>query len=357
MTTPALQQLRKRFPRAYIAILTFQPLADLWRGHPAIDAVLTFERGQNPWSIAQRVRSEGFDVALILPNSARSGLECWLAGIPRRIGYAGHWRQWFLTDRLHHPGMQRRPRKLKAREVRQIVSNHQTSGTQNTIHYEHQIHDYLRLTAALGCDSSPLLPKLNVDPDETRSAIESLNDSLKTKGLAQASVFLGLSAGAAYGPAKRWPEDRFAAVVRQVAAELPGSVWLNFGTGADWDVGERIAGLAGTPIVNLAGKTSLRQLMAFLHGCRVLLTNDSGPMHVAAALGTFVVVPFGSTSPELTGPGLPGDQPPHHHLLQAHVPCAPCFRRTCPIDFRCMTGISVERVTAAVISLSTRKAC
>jgi heptosyltransferase-2 len=99
-------------------------------------------------------------------------------------------------------------------------------------------------------------------------------------------------------------------------------------------------------VVNLAGKTSLRQLMALLKLCRVLLTNDSGPMHVAAALGTPVVVPFGSTSPVLTGPGLPGD--PRHQLLQCAAPCSPCFRRVCPIDFRCMTGIRPDRVVEAV---------
>jgi heptosyltransferase-2 len=86
--------------------------------------------------------------------------------------------------------------------------------------------------------------------------------------------------------------------------------------------------------------------MALLKLCRVLLTNDTGPMHVAAALGTPVVVPFGSTSPELTGPGLPGDL--RHHLIRSAVPCSPCFRRACPIDFRCMTGISVGSVVEAV---------
>ena len=99
-------------------------------------------------------------------------------------------------------------------------------------------------------------------------------------------------------------------------------------------------------MLNLAGQL-LRQLMALLKLCRVLLTNDSGSMHVAAALGTPVVVPFGSTAPELTGPGLPGD--PHHHLFKSDAPCSPCFRRTCPIDLRCMTGISVQSVTEAVM--------
>ena len=120
-----------------------------------------------------------------------------------------------------------------------------------------------------------------------------------------------------------------------------------FGSSNDWKLCDRIAQLAGASVVNLAGKTSLRELMALLKLCRVLLTNDSGPMHVAAALGTPVVVAFGSTSPELTGPGLPGD--PSHHLLKANAPCAPCFRRACPIDFRCMTGINVGGAVEGVL--------
>ena len=107
---------------------------------------------------------------------------------------------------------------------------------------------------------------------------------------------------------------------------------------------------ANPEVINLAGATTLRELCAALKLCRVLLTNDSGPMHVAAALGIPVVVPFGSTSPELTGPGLPGDS--RHQLLRSNVPCAPCFLRECPIDFRCMNSISVERVIEAVLSVS-----
>ncbi|MGA2854691.1 MAG: glycosyltransferase family 9 protein, partial [Verrucomicrobiota bacterium] len=103
---------------------------------------------------------------------------------------------------------------------------------------------------------------------------------------------------------------------------------------------------------DLCGQTSLRELMALLKCCRVLLTNDSGPMHVAAALGTPVVAPFGSTSPELTGPGLPGDA--RHRLLKSGAPCSPCFLRECPIDFRCMTGITAERVVDAVLDAQSR---
>jgi heptosyltransferase-2 len=99
--------------------------------------------------------------------------------------------------------------------------------------------------------------------------------------------------------------------------------------------------------MNLAGQTTLREMCAALKMCAVVLTNDSGPMHVAAAVGTPVVALFGSTSPELTGPGLPGDA--RHRLLKGNAACAPCFRRECPIDFRCMQGISVEGVVEAVL--------
>ena len=140
--------------------------------------------------------------------------------------------------------------------------------------------------------------------------------------------------------------------------------WLIFGVRQEHESARRIAaaihqasgeefGEAKTDkhprVFNLAGVTGLGELCAGLKLCRVLLTNDSGPMHVAAALGTPVVAPFGSTSPELTGPGLPGD--PRHQLLRAKVPCSPCFLRECPIDFRCMKGISVEQVVAAVLRM------
>ena len=144
----------------------------------------------------------------------------------------------------------------------------------------------------------------------------------------------------------RLAAENFAAVAREVSRKIENCVWLAFGGAGDWKLCDAIAQRASSRVVNLAGKTSLRQLMALLKLCRLVLTNDTGPMHVAAALGTEVIVPFGSTSPGLTGPGLPGD--PRHQLLQSVVPCSPCFRRKCPIDFRCMTGISPGRVIEAI---------
>ena len=164
---------------------------------------------------------------------------------------------------------------------------------------------------------------------------------------------IGLNPGAEYGPAKRWPVERFAEAANKLYRKI-SCEFLIFGGSGDVPLADQLLALLPTPgskghVVSLAGKTNLRDLMAGLKLCDVLLTNDTGPMHLAAALGTPVVVPFGSTSPELTGPGLPGV--PYHQLLKSDVPCSPCFLRECPIDFRCMKGITVERVTAAVLDV------
>ncbi len=209
----------------------------------------------------------------------------------------------------------------------------------------HQIHEYLHLVAALGANPEPLPPQLVVAPGE----IEAVK---KKFGLGEVKrPLFGLNPGAEYGPAKRWPVDKFIAAAREIQ-QRTNCTWLVFGGQADVAIADRIESAIPSPpsaILNLAGKTSLRELMALLKICRVLLTNDSGPMHVAAALGIPVAVPFGSTSPELTGPGLPGD--PRHRLLKSDAPCSPCFLRECPIDFRCLNGIGVERVVEAVSSV------
>jgi lipopolysaccharide heptosyltransferase II len=220
-------------------------------------------------------------------------------------------------------------------------------------HTAHQLHDYLHLAAALGANPEPLPPKLEVTATEVQQAQDSILSAWRNQAprsaSAQPPILLGLIPGAEYGPAKRWPAENFAAVARAVSQQTPNSLWLALGGPADRQTCNDITCLAGGSLLNLAGQTSLRQLMALLKLCRLVLTNDTGPMHVAAALGTPVVVPFGSTSPELTGPGLPAD--PRHRLLKSAAPCSPCFRRACPIDFRCMTGITPARVTESLLQI------
>ena len=356
MTTPALQRLREALPAAHITLLTQEKLRDLWQCHPSLDAVMTFSPGESLWSVARRLRAERFETALVLPNSPRSALEVWLARIPRRVGYARPGGSWLLTQALApRPGKVQMPRR-SVREVKRLIRLPVAAPSPGAARPQeravHQIHDYLHLAATFGASPEPLAPRLEITVEELRTAETAVAQAVARAsrlpaGAGGTPALLGLNPGAEYGPAKRWPVENFAAVAREVSRRIGDCVWLVLGGPGDGQVCREVAGLAGSGVVNLAGKTSLRQLMALLKLCRVVLTNDTGPMHVAAALGTPVVVPFGSTSPELTGPGLPGD--PRHQLLTSAVPCAPCFRRACPIDFRCMTSISPERVVEAVL--------
>jgi heptosyltransferase-2 len=276
----------------------------------------------------------------------------WWARIPQRIGYARPWRNWFLTQKIA-PRSGRGPmRKRSSREIRRLIQpNSGTSprapmwdGAASTAHH---VHDYLFLAAALGANPEPIAPKLELEATEIDSARALLLSQMHPTPTAPTPVFLGMNPSAAYGPAKRWPAENFAAAAREVSARLKDVVWLIFGSAADAQLCANIGQSANVPLINLAGKTTLRELMGLLAACQVLITNDSGPMHLAAALGTPVVVPFGSTSPELTGPGLPGDS--RHRLLTSGAACSPCFRRTCPIDLRCLIDITVEQVVSALL--------
>jgi len=340
MITPALMRLREALPGTHITLLTREKLAGLWPDHPALDKVLTIQPGESVWSVGGRLRADRFDTALILPNSPRSAIEVWLAGVPRRIGYSRPWRAWSLTQALPPRPGQMRMRKKTAREIHEAVSGGAERPTWPAS--AHQIHEYLHLGAALGADPTPRAPLLAVNPECVAAT--------RAKFQLPVTAPLGaLNVGAEYGPAKRWPVERFVAVVRDVHRRT-GCHWIVLGGPGDVPLANQVTSALddlGSVVHGIAGLTTLQELMAVLLSCKVLLTNDTGPMHVAAALGIPVVAPFGSTSPELTGPGLPGDE--LHRLIRSEAPCSPCFLRTCPIDFRCMTGITVERVTAEVM--------
>src|SRR5207244_9857285 len=121
MTTPALQRLRQRFPAAQVSLLTPEKLSDLWLGHPSVDSVISFTPGESPWSVARSLRRLRAEAALVLPNSPRSALEVWLAGIPERIGYSRPWRNWFLTQRIPSRPGHVAMRKRSVKEIRELV--------------------------------------------------------------------------------------------------------------------------------------------------------------------------------------------------------------------------------------------
>ena len=350
MTTPALLRLREAFPAAHITLLTAEKLQDLWRTHPAVDEVLTFKPHASVLAVGWRLRARQFTHALVLPNSPRSALEVFLAGIPFRLGYARPWRNRLLTEAVPPRAGTVAMHKRSVGEIKALLAGASAAvaphpslpGT------AHHIHAYLNLVAALGAGARPLSPTLRAEPFADSGLARYFPvDSQRT------NCVIGLNPGAEYGPAKRWPLELFAEAANELYRRLDCE-FLIFGGPGDVAMAEQLrvrlaAPLAHGHVTSLAGKTRLRELMSALKHCRVLITNDTGPMHVAAALGTPVVVPFGSTAPELTGPGLPGD--PRHRLLQAGAPCAPCFLRKCPIDLRCLTDIPPERVVAAVMEL------
>src|SRR5207247_365230 len=160
---------------------------------------------------------------------------------------------------------------------------------------------------------------------------------------------IGLSPGAEYGPAKRWLPERFAEAATKISAQSSAQ-WILFGTKNDAAIGDQIAAAIGDHCVNRIGRTTLDQLINELRECRLLLTNDTGTMHLAALLGVPVVAIFGSTEPRLTGPLGNG-----HIVLRHHVECSPCFLRECPIDFRCMKAVSTQEAADAVLSILGEK--
>ena len=322
ISTPTLQRLREAAPNSEITLLTHAKLADLFQHYPHIDQLMSFHPSEGLFALANRIRERRFELALILPNSHRSALEAFLARIPQRVGYG---RRWLLTKAMPKPRI--RTRKRSVAKIKALVA--QNARARETFpREEHHVHNYLRLI-----DAPWMPPRLHVTEDEVIRA---------KKRLPNTGVWLGLNPGAEYGSAKRWPIERFVEAANRLYKKL-NCGWILFGGANDGLLTAQIAASSSGPVVDLAGKTTLRELCALFRCCKTVLTNDTGPMHLAAALGVPVIVPFGSTSPELTGPP--------RGAIVGNVPCAPCFRRECPIDFRCMRSIEVDQVVQETLKV------
>ena len=308
MTTPAVQAIKRGRPDAHVTVLVKAKLADYWRRIPEVDAVLCIEAKDSVFAVARKLRAGRFDTAVILPNSIRSALEPWLAGIPTRVGYAAKGRGWLLTAAFTGKKRKKNTPPQPAR---------------------HQVYHYLELAEWLGADiGTPALADFFPQPAPRKTA---------------APLKIGLCPGAEYGPAKRWLPERFAQTANAVSAKLDCE-WVLFGVNGDAPLGDEITRQLTGKHTNLIGKTSLAELMDRLSECAALLTNDTGTMHLAAALGVPVIALFGSTEPQLTAPLGPG-----HRILRHQVECSPCFLRECPLDFRCMEALSVEEAAQAVL--------
>jgi heptosyltransferase-2 len=277
--------------------------------------VLAIAPEHNVFEVARLVRAAGpFDAAVVLPNSWRAGLEVWLAGVPRRAGYAGHRRGYWLNQIVREP-------KLPARVQRKPP---------------HQAWRYAHLAAEIGAGDVAVFGRPLGDGWAKAS---------RERG---AWTRIGICPGAEYGPAKRWLPERFAEAA-QIAGREMACEWVLFGVGKDQEQGEVIEQALAGHCENLIGQTTLPELMAQLRRCDLLLTNDTGTMHLAAWLGVPVVAIFGSTDADLTGPVAPHGQV---RILRHQVVCSPCFLAQCPLDLRCMKVVSAQEAAEAMVELA-----
>jgi len=335
MTLPALHRLREANPKSKLTLLTDEKLSGLWESNRHYDEILEFKKGESPYAVGKRLKNYSYDTALILPNSFRAALECWHGDIPQRIGYADNWRSFLLTDaikpRTESIPMQKRVKiDIEYRLINQLEPQTFPASA-------HHIHQYLHLVKQLGASNTPMAPKLL--PKDGEPTYETPH---------QPRPYLGIIPGAEYGPAKCWPVENFIETANQLINNHQVHIFLLGGPNDVKTANKITSKLPAGHTTNLTGKTSLAKLVRVLSDCDVILSNDSGPMHVAAATGTPVVVPFGSTSPDLTGPGLPKDATSSHQMLRTDAGCSPCFLRKCPIDSRCLKSITPDKVIRAI---------
>jgi heptosyltransferase-2 len=313
MALPAVADVRRAEPGASIAVAARPPVAPLFSLATEVNEVVAFG-GDGPWTLSDR------DIAVLLPNSFQSALMAKRAGVPERWGYATDWRRLLLTRAVPRP----------------------SAGL-------HLIDYYQRLVRALGFPNGPSVPRIDLPPALRAAGAEVLREA----GWDGRTSLVALAPGAAFGASKRWAPDAFAEVAAGLGEEGVTSVIV--GAQADRvtaaQVVQGIGGRANT--LDLAGRTDVPTLAGVLANCRALVANDSGALHLAAALGVAVTAVFGPTDDRLTAPRATSDElratragprPKRAVVLTNPVWCRPCFLRECPLDHECMQGIAAPRV-------------
>ncbi|CUI17931.1 putative lipopolysaccharide heptosyltransferase II [Candidatus Protochlamydia naegleriophila] len=311
MATPILTDLRHHWPEAKITAMCQGALGSVIQEDPHIDSVLNFKKTKNLLNnrVSDEIvslQTEHYDLGILLTNSFSSAWWLWKGNVQNRLGFASHWRSWLLNYPVPFPAERSK---------------------------QHLVTTYKQLLHPLGIPLSSTDPKLYIAKQEQNA----IQEWLFKEGIHKEDLIIGINPGAAYGSAKCWLPDRFTILAAKLL-ENPRIKIVFFGDKAGAPLVEDICTKLPKRVVNLAGKTSLRELMAFIQACDIFLTNDSGPMHVASALSTPLIALFGSTSDVATGPYKGGK------VIHKHVPCSPCYRRECPIDFRCMKQIEVDEV-------------
>ena len=324
MSLPALLAVRRRFPDARITLLARPWVAGIY-GAAVADDVVPYDaprgwRGTgDKLRLAGQLRAERFDCAILLQNAFEAAAIAYAARIPRRIGYGRDARGWLLTDPVPVPAPNEIPR--------------------------HQCYYYLELLRRAGIlNDLPAVEAIRIPGAEARRDA----GKLRFAELGFTGAVVGVSPGAAYGGAKRWLPERFVESACEAARALGAAVAV-FGSGEEAALSEQVAALCrdrATTARSFAGATSIEEFVSLAAACAVFLTNDSGAMHIASALGVPTVAVFGATDDIATGP-----TGALARVVRESVECSPCLLRECPIDHRCMTRVSAARVVDEALDL------
>ena len=318
LTTPSIRLVRRQYPDARIVVIARPWVADVLRDNPDIDDIWVVNESKDPavfFKLLFRIRKERFDLGIVFPNSFISAFILWAGGVRHRIGYNRDGRGWMLSERIPVT-----PDILK----------------------KHQVEYYLDILQSI-CPMGTAERNLILPVNETaRKKVQAL---LREKGiddeLERSYPLVGINPGAFYGSAKRWLPERFAAVADYLQLKHTARVIVT-GTSQEKPIVDDIIKMTHEKnIYSVAGEINLRELTALLDSLDVYITNDSGAMHVAAAVGTPVVAIFGSTDWLTTAP-----YSDKAVIVRKDIECAPCLKRDCPEDHACMKAITVEDVTS-----------
>jgi heptosyltransferase-2 len=321
LAQPLFARLRKKAPGAIIDALAPAWTVPVLKRMPEIGEVIAAPFGHGElklparWRLGRSLRARAYDEAVVLPNTLKSALIPFFAGIPLRTGFVGESR-YGLLNRIHKLDEKRLP--LMAER-------------------------YAQLAEKPGAPPAHPLPEVRLRVDGANLAL-----ALGKLGLSCAKPVVAFCPGAEYGPAKRWPARYFAALAEKLAAN-GRAIWL-FGSEKDRVIGDEIAELSKGAAINLCGRTDLASAIDLLSLAEVVVSNDSGLMHVAAGVGRPVVALYGSSSPEHTPPLARISR-----IVRTGIECSPCFQRECPLGhFKCMIELAPERVLGEIRGIEAK---
>ena len=332
MGTPALMALREAYPEAKITLWARPTIVELLRGHPCIDEVFVYDhKGRHKGMLGKvklirALRARQYGLVILFQNAFEAALLAYLSGVPERWGYATDGRRLLLSRAIEIPQQEGRV---------------------------HQMEYFQRLIGELTGVRTKRAPNLVVQEEEEQL----VDEEFPSLARGTADEIIGVNPGSVYGTAKRWLPERFAEAADQIIEnrQRTGSSdrvvkCVIVGGPGEEELGRTVGRHMKNPSIVLSGRTTIRQVLVIIKRCSFFLTNDTGPMHIASAFNVPVVAIFGSTDPVHTAP-----YPNRSEIVRSSVRCSPCLLRHCPIDHRCMTGVSVEDVYQAALKVGVSR--